>query len=45
MLQGFDEHRARIAVQQTHECGVEPAINWLLQHSGDNVDSAALVRC
>ena len=35
MLQGFPSQRAGKAVFRTHNCGVEPAVNWLMEHSSD----------
>lgn len=32
---GFPEVRAEKAVVKTHNCGVEPALNWLLEHISD----------
>ena len=34
-MQGFPDNRARKAVSRTHNCGVEAAANWLMEHSGD----------
>ena len=35
LLQGFPSQRASKAVIRTHNCGVEPAVNWLMEHSSD----------
>lgn len=32
---GFPDNRAKKAVFRTHNCGVEPAANWLMEHSTD----------
>ena len=34
-MQGFPHNRARKAVFRTHNCGVEPAVNWLMEHTAD----------
>jgi uncharacterized UBP type Zn finger protein len=35
-MQGFPDNRAKKAVFRTHNCGVEPAANWLMEHSTDS---------
>ena len=34
-LQGFARVRSEKAVFHTHNCGVEPAVHWLMEHSED----------
>lgn len=34
-MQGFPHNRASKAVFRTHNCGVEPAVNWLMEHTAD----------
>ena len=33
--QGFPRVRSEKAVFHTHNCGVEPAVHWLMEHSED----------
>jgi len=35
MTQGFPQVRSEKAVFHTHNCGVEPAVHWLMEHSED----------
>ncbi len=35
MTQGFPRVRSEKAVYHTHNCGVEPAVHWLMEHSED----------
>lgn len=34
-MQGFPRVRAEKAVFHTHDCGVEPAVHWLMEHCED----------
>lgn len=34
-MQGFPRVRAEKAVFHTHNCGVEPAVHWLMEHCED----------
>ena len=48
-LQGFAQNRAEKALVLTHNCGVEPAINWIMDHeqvhSGEHSKGIALNTC
>jgi uncharacterized UBP type Zn finger protein len=35
ITQGFPRVRSEKAVFHTHNCGVEPAVHWLMEHSED----------
>ena len=40
LLQGFAKTRSEKAVFHTHNCGVEPALQWLIEHEDDaNIDT------
>ncbi len=34
-MQGFSQARSEQALVLTHNCGLEPAINWMMEHAED----------
>ena len=40
-VQGFEEEQAKTAAFQSHNCGVEAAVNWLVEHPNSNLPSSS----
>ena len=43
-MQGFPRARSEKALILTHNCGLEPAINWMVEHADDADVDAPLAR-